>query len=859
MIMEQYNNNLKVSGTMETQEFTIKADDGKLFHILSNLYSNPVGAVVRELSTNCLDAHKMAKNDEQFHIILSDGIEYDYFIKFRDFGVGMDHQTITQIFTKYGESTKTNSNESTGCLGLGSKSPFTISDSFTITNIFQGMKTIYGVTKNERNVPMLVVFDSYSTDERNGLEITVPLEKDFRDVIKYHIKHELLFFKNKPKVFEGEEEITIWHNQTINDVLDLYKSDSKINFSNNSEIKKLGKMSVVQGEVRYNLDIQTFFNTHIKIKNSMKLWEVDEDGKISDDTRNLTTKILNTVSEYHQAHGSSIVYLADMGEVSFAPSREELIFDSRTIKNIMGNFINFVKEYYKILLNFAHSIECPIELRNIAKYSNNVYDKYDKDLIPMLYRNSSIIPYVDDINTSYNKRYELLSKNKYIHLIYNFVNNRNYNLAKKNIYTPKIDDTKRYVYTKTMEKSIFNKFNLSNKMSRVILINLNDPTQSKRIKKFIKYMTVAYKDITQTFIVIEHTFKQDFTAQKYFQKMFGLTEFYFLDTQALPKKIKNVDLKTKQVIEKNDIFLDKQTIGKDGYRNSIINLADTDDKTVYVITNRDNVEFDQFDGFAKEILNHPNDKLSMSKLNDKVVDLFRVLNIDHELKLVIVSKSVFTRCKTTFKKNNVLHLNDVLLDIFKNNSKKSFKYIDTILEPTAYDRTSAFLLLTAYFYYISDSVKYADKIARFNKLVYSLNSKNSNWHNFKVDNFKNLFDSSIKKNIFDFAVNKFFDECLYYFENNNNSVKIETNVLSNNKIRDSLIEIGYTFTKTMSIPKFLYDNIVPEVRYSYEMNCSYFSHGGQFRQIKINYFEALYGVFLTNHKSDFYKKVGLKD
>jgi hypothetical protein len=862
MIIEQYNNDVQVSGNMETQEFTIKADDGKLFHILSNLYSNPVGAVVRELSTNCLDAHKMAETDEPFHIILNDSIEYDYFIKFRDFGIGMDHQTITQIFTKYGESTKIHSNEVTGCLGLGSKSPFTISDSFTISNIFQGMKTIYGVTKNERNVPMIVIFDTYPTDERNGLEITVPLEKDFRSTITDHIKQELLFFKNKPKVFVGDEEIKIWENETTTEINRLYDSGDKILFSSESSIIRQGQMSVIQGEVRYNLNIKQFFDTHIKIDNSLELWETSKEGKISSATLNLTKKILDTALEHYNHGKTSIIYLADMGEVSFAPSREELMFDTRTITNIMNNFISFVKEFYDKLLKAANSFDCPLELRNAVTNNTNVCNKYDPIWVRMLYSSRYIISQDGKINNTLNsydnKRLKYLSKNPFIQTIYRFVPNRNHStLVKKNIYTPKINDTKRYVSTKYLGHSFFNTLTQGT-MARIILVNLNDKAQSRQVKKFIKYMTVANQYMAKSFIIIEHTFKQN--AQKYLQKMMGITDFYFVDINALPKTIKSVDLKTKQVVEKSDIFLSKQTIEKNGFKQSTINLADIDDETVYVVTNRDDIEYDQFDDFAKKLLTLPINNSSVSGFINTLVNLFKELNIDHKLKLVFVSKSVFTRCKTTFKKNNILHLNDVLLDIFKNNPKKSFKYVDKILDSTIYDRVGGFLLLTAYFHYISNPVKHADRINRFNKFIYSFDTGNSDCHTFKVDNFKNLFDSPNKKNIFDFAVNKFFDECLYYFENSNDKyIKLENNILSNDNIRDSLIEIGYTFTKTLSIPKFLYDDIRSETGYSYDTAWSYFSQTSRFTQIKRYYFETLYRVFFTNHKNEFFEKVGLKD
>ena len=71
MIIQNDKSVVKMKGTLETVDFEIKTDDGKMFHILSNLYSNPFGAVIRELSTNCIDGHKINNTpDKPFDIIL---------------------------------------------------------------------------------------------------------------------------------------------------------------------------------------------------------------------------------------------------------------------------------------------------------------------------------------------------------------------------------------------------------------------------------------------------------------------------------------------------------------------------------------------------------------------------------------------------------------------------------------------------------------------------------------------------------------------------------------------------------------------------------------------------------------------
>ena len=44
-------------------------------------------------------------------------------------------------YTTYFDSNKTHSNDFVGCMGLGSKTPFTLSDAFTVTSVKNGKKT----------------------------------------------------------------------------------------------------------------------------------------------------------------------------------------------------------------------------------------------------------------------------------------------------------------------------------------------------------------------------------------------------------------------------------------------------------------------------------------------------------------------------------------------------------------------------------------------------------------------------------------------------------------------------------------------------------------------------------------------
>jgi hypothetical protein len=159
-----------MSNVGEIGEFRIR-NSAKAFNILSSgLYANKVRAIIRELSCNAVDSHTAAgKMDTPFDVHLPNTLEPWFSI--RDYGTGLTHEQVSQIYTTYFESTKTNSNEFIGALGLGSKSPFSYTDNFTVTAIKDGVKGIYTAFINEAGVPSIALMMSEATEEPSGVEV----------------------------------------------------------------------------------------------------------------------------------------------------------------------------------------------------------------------------------------------------------------------------------------------------------------------------------------------------------------------------------------------------------------------------------------------------------------------------------------------------------------------------------------------------------------------------------------------------------------------------------------------------------------------------------------------------------------
>ena len=279
-----------LSNVGEIGEFRIR-NSAKAFSILSSgLYANKIRAIIRELSCNAVDSHIAAgKKDTPFDVHLPNSLEPWFSI--RDYGTGLTHDQVTNIYTTYFESTKTDSNDYIGALGLGSKSPFSYTDNFTVTAIKDGVRGIYSAFINGSGVPSIVkMMDETSTDP-NGVEVkfSVNDRSDF-EKFRQEASNVYIYFGLRP-VISGNSNFKFYDQKySDKDIIPGVHANSTTNSS-----------VAIMGNIAYPIDIP------------------------ASDT---------IIGEYRSLLNCGLVMHFGIGELDFQASREGLSYIPETIKAI---------------------------------------------------------------------------------------------------------------------------------------------------------------------------------------------------------------------------------------------------------------------------------------------------------------------------------------------------------------------------------------------------------------------------------------------------------------------------------------------------------------------------------------------
>lgn len=308
-------NLVESSGVQTTSTFNIARTPHMFRMMSSGLYSDKIGAVLRETACNGMDAHVMFGTPERpIQVKMPTALDRSFYIK--DWGPGLDDTETRELYTTYGWSSKQKRDDVTGAFGLGSKSPFAYtlensedSDGFSVESVKDGVKRIYTCYIGEDGAPAIsrLYEGPAEANWQHGVKVTFPVQN--KDIVEFHEKACEIFqwFKVLPEFLGLKGNVKVPKFRMMSDFFGMGGVLDGLVSAN---------ASIVMGNVRYPL-------------NSVRLRDITP-----------TAQALL---------GAGIHLWVPMGTVMMTPSREELEYTDRTRKGV-------TEWLEKAALNVAHAI-----------------------------------------------------------------------------------------------------------------------------------------------------------------------------------------------------------------------------------------------------------------------------------------------------------------------------------------------------------------------------------------------------------------------------------------------------------------------------------------------------------------------
>ena len=188
IITQDKNKQVVQSHDFESVNCTIDAEDMRyVASLLRNNYSNTRLAVVREITANALDANAEANASRPIEVKLPTSMNPTFAV--RDFGGGLSQEDVFGLYSKYGKSTKRESNNYIGAFGIGKFAPLSYGENFTCVSYHGGVKKTYNVFVNDDDdTKIAMIGEAEPTDEPTGLSIEVAVSdsdvSEFQEIAK---------------------------------------------------------------------------------------------------------------------------------------------------------------------------------------------------------------------------------------------------------------------------------------------------------------------------------------------------------------------------------------------------------------------------------------------------------------------------------------------------------------------------------------------------------------------------------------------------------------------------------------------------------------------------------------------------
>lgn len=362
MITHDHSGEVTITGITGIQDMGLKVTGKSFALLIDKLYTRKEDAVVRELGANARDAmNDLARQTgteiQPFSINLPNDICHELIVT--DNGTGLSKDNVLKFFGTLFESSKENENNSIGAYGLGSKSPFAVTDAYIIQSRFNGELHSFSFFRAKSGIPQLVHIGTEPTDQPNGITFKVPASPNRYSTYAKAVAAQLFFFEPRPHVGAHGN---LWEDYGK---IVMEKDNWKVIESRGLR-EYYGSVLANMGGVSYPLDFNRLkdIDTEDDFIEALAKKKSEEEPEVYPTPDEYKAHLTNrgrdaqrTMDSFIRATSSNMVFglFFNIGELEIPPSRENLEYDGETCYHIIcaiekmcsqitENFVNDIKD-----------------------------------------------------------------------------------------------------------------------------------------------------------------------------------------------------------------------------------------------------------------------------------------------------------------------------------------------------------------------------------------------------------------------------------------------------------------------------------------------------------------------------------
>lgn len=280
----------KLNSTLDDglEQIGVNIDNLTFNLMVDGIYTNKLHSVFREIATNARDSIIEAGKGKL--VIDVELTEDTAVVSFKDNGLGLSEEDVKKYLCTLNASSKRDSNTTVGCLGLGSKSPFSLVSYFRYVCIKDGVQTDVELYRVDKESPRFVTSTSETTDE-NSVECI--LDIPFSVIGGQDVTRTLIVaLVAETCLFEIPIELYI---------------NGELSNQHYPEVKVVNHCYLVRySRSNVNYDVLRYLRTHKKVSCGVVAYAC------------------NFVDTYHISESVHIIVKTELGELTFDSSRENI-------------------------------------------------------------------------------------------------------------------------------------------------------------------------------------------------------------------------------------------------------------------------------------------------------------------------------------------------------------------------------------------------------------------------------------------------------------------------------------------------------------------------------------------------------